>query len=70
MVVSLPLYEYECQNCKEHFTVLQPVGEGPENVKCPYCESKDVKKVFAPFSSFFNSSGSDSGWGGGCTSFG
>lgn len=65
----MPLYEYECQNCHERFTVLQPVGEGSENVFCPYCDSKEVKKVFSPFASFFGGS-SSSDFGGGCTSFG
>ncbi|MCX7831863.1 MAG: zinc ribbon domain-containing protein [Actinobacteria bacterium] len=65
----MPLYEYQCNNCKERFTVLQPVGEGSENVTCPYCDSKDVKKIFSPFASLFGSSGG-SNWGGGCTSFG
>ncbi len=65
----MPLYEYVCENCGQTFTVLQPVGEGSENVRCPYCDSNEVKKIFSPFASFFGSSG-DSGWGGGCTSFG
>lgn len=65
----MPLYEYECQNCHERFTVLQPVGESSENVRCPYCDSDDVKRVFSPFASLFGSSGGGS-WGGSCTSFG
>jgi len=62
----MPLYEYECRQCKNRFTVLQPVGETEENVQCPYCDSKDVKKIFSPFASFFGSA-SDSG---SCTSWG
>lgn len=63
----MPLYEYECRRCGSRFTVLQPIGENEDKVSCPYCESKDVKKVFSPFASFFGGASSDSG---SCTSWG
>ncbi len=60
----MPLYDYECQKCFQRFTILKPANEPDENVECPHCKSKEVKKIFSPFASFC---GTDND---GCTSFG
>jgi putative FmdB family regulatory protein len=48
--VSLPIYEYRCQNCGEVFTAVEHMDEhGRAEPRCPECESQQVQQVFAPF---------------------
>jgi putative FmdB family regulatory protein len=70
----MPLYEYTCQDCNERFEVLQKIGEGPEGVQCPRCESGNIEKEFSTFASTsdsgsasFSSSAGACGGGGGFT---
>ncbi len=48
----MPLFEYRCNSCKKVFTMLLLSDREEKEVKCPYCESKDVKKEISAFSSF------------------
>jgi len=46
----LPIYEYECQDCKNKFTVFLSVNEMQKQekegaIECPKCHSKNVKKL-------------------------
>ena len=43
----MPLYEYKCQRCGYRFEKLV---FGNEEIKCPKCKSKDVKKLLSTFS--------------------
>ncbi|MBN1593633.1 MAG: zinc ribbon domain-containing protein [Candidatus Coatesbacteria bacterium] len=52
----MPIYEYECQECKVRFEVLQGINEGNEGVSCPKCDAKAPKRLM----SMFGSSGSSS----------
>jgi putative FmdB family regulatory protein len=65
----MPIYEYICVKCKEEFSVYQSVNANEKDVKCPKCESSDIKKKVSTFSccSVSNSfsSGSFGGFGGG-----
>jgi putative FmdB family regulatory protein len=47
----MPMYEYECRNCKERFEVLQKMGEGNEGLCCPKCNSDNPEKIFSAFCS-------------------
>lgn len=47
----MPIYEYECRECKERFEVLQRVGEGNEDLCCPKCDANKPEKVLSPFCS-------------------
>lgn len=38
----MPLYEYRCRECDEHFELL--VYSADESVACPKCESAQVDK--------------------------
>ncbi len=40
----MPIYEYECKDCKHQFEVLTTQSQQTENVKCPQCQSTDVVK--------------------------
>jgi len=53
----MPIYEYDCMNCSERFSVLQSIICGKNETKCPQCGSDKVKKMM---SSFCCSSGSGS----------
>lgn len=46
----MPLYEYECEICKERFVVLVRGPEDKKNVVCPKCASHSIKKLFSSFS--------------------
>lgn len=48
----MPLYEYKCNSCEKTFTVLSLNTEEEKEIKCPYCQSEDVKKEISSFSSF------------------
>ncbi len=43
----MPIYEYVCKDCKKHFEVLTTSSGITEIVKCPECQSLDVKKTIS-----------------------
>jgi putative FmdB family regulatory protein len=43
----LPLYEYACEKCKNHFEKIEHVG-APETRKCPKCGAKAMRVLSAP----------------------
>lgn len=45
----MPIYEYICAKCNEKFSLLQSVHSSENDVKCPKCSSKPVKKVMSVF---------------------
>ena len=47
----MPLYEYECRKCKKKFTTILLLSEleKSKHVRCPRCESTDVRKLIEPF---------------------
>jgi putative FmdB family regulatory protein len=46
----MPSYEYECQECNKHFTVLVSIAEhDSKRPACPKCKSKKVTQVLASF---------------------
>lgn len=46
----MPLYEYECQNCKNIFTAVLSLREHEmEEVSCPNCRSKEVRQLMSAF---------------------
>jgi len=67
----MPIYEYICNGCSEIFAHLQLSTKESEEVLCPKCGSKDLKKLPSAFSctgtgnSDFSSGGSSSGFSGG-----
>jgi putative FmdB family regulatory protein len=51
----MPIYEYECQKCKERFQLLQGMNEGSESVCCPKCNAKGPRRLLSLFGSISTS---------------
>jgi putative FmdB family regulatory protein len=46
----MPLYEFQCKNCNETFTKKMSLSEIEKTkVRCPKCNSEDVKKKISNF---------------------
>lgn len=43
----MPIYEYVCRDCKEHFEVLTSSARSSETIKCPKCDSLKVAKTIS-----------------------
>ncbi|HEV8433899.1 MAG TPA: FmdB family zinc ribbon protein [Thermoanaerobaculia bacterium] len=43
----MPLYEYECINCKERTEILQRVSDAP-SAQCPKCGAEMKKLISSP----------------------
>jgi len=41
----MPIYEYRCEECNEHFQVFVRSPSQQVKLTCPKCESDRVKKV-------------------------
>ncbi len=64
----MPIYEYKCNSCGEDFEKLV---YGNQEVNCPKCSSKEVKKKFSVFCSSGTErplAGATASSGSGCTS--
>ena len=46
----MPIFEYKCSSCNIKFEVLHKSNVNQEDVNCPDCNSKDIKKLFSSFS--------------------
>lgn len=45
----MPVYEYECERCGEHFERLfMSPDDRPSEIECPECGSTEVHRVFSP----------------------
>lgn len=55
----MPIYEYVCKDCKEHFEQILPSANSTMTVKCKKCGSLNVKKTISA-GSFRMSGGSSS----------
>lgn len=44
----MPLYEYECQNCRKRFEALVRLGRESE-VVCAFCGGSNVRKLLSAF---------------------
>ncbi len=51
----MPIYEYQCEKCEHQFEKLVFASDD-DQVVCPKCNSKQVKRQLSS-TSFFNSSG-------------
>ncbi|MFC1562967.1 zinc ribbon domain-containing protein [candidate division KSB1 bacterium] len=48
----MPIYEFECQNCNNNFEELfHKYNISDNDVKCPNCESNNIKRIISLFSS-------------------
>ena len=51
----MPEYDYKCESCKSKFTVQLSMSEHEKKarkhrIRCPKCESTDVRHSIEPFS--------------------
>jgi putative FmdB family regulatory protein len=56
----MPLYEYQCRECRESFEVLQRLGDGPEGLACPKCGGSELSKQYSTFAASSTSGSSQS----------
>ncbi len=47
----MPIYEYRCQKCQCDFELFIWSARDEENLKCPKCQSTDVKRQLSAFRS-------------------
>lgn len=47
----MPLYEYRCEQCQEHFEVTQSVYARVEDTECPRCHARQATRLMSSFSS-------------------
>ena len=43
----MPIYEYECSSCKNHFEKLESINSEERVCECPHCGGKAERKVSA-----------------------
>ena len=54
--VRMPIYTYRCDNCGIQFERHQSFNDAPLS-RCPECNKKSLKKVYAPVGILFKGSG-------------
>jgi len=60
----MPLYEYECQDCKEKFTALIRNPKDENDLTCSKCASKRIKRLLSCFSTAKSGNKKDSSFSG------
>ncbi len=45
----MPVYEYRCEKCGRTFEQFRRMSEADKDIKCPYCESGEVKRELSSF---------------------
>jgi len=53
----MPIYEYECQDCHEEFEKLVFSSAKADDVECPKCHSRNVRRKISLFGSFGSGEG-------------
>ena len=57
----MPIYEYRCEECGRVFEMLRRYSDADRDLKCPVCESEDIRRQVSSFAASFGS-----GSAGGC----
>jgi len=60
----VPIYEYSCCGCGQDFEFLVL---GSQDVRCPKCQSQDIKRKMSAFSHKSEDGGFVSSQGSGCS---
>ena len=47
----MPIFEYQCKDCKSKFEILHKSSTSKEEVLCPECRSKNSVKLISTFNS-------------------
>ena len=57
----MPIYEYACQTCGEHFDkLIRSINQTTPEIICPACQSKDVQRIISPPAIHTGRAGSES----------
>jgi putative FmdB family regulatory protein len=43
----MPIYEYQCPECGERFSLLRPIRAMDEPAPCPRCRSHEARRVLS-----------------------
>jgi|YelNatPaOPRAMG01_1025707.scaffolds.fasta_scaffold00770_19 putative FmdB family regulatory protein len=62
----MPIYEYECQDCGEDFEIFVLSVSKADEVECPKCHSRNIKRKISLFG-WAGSKGSSSTVGSSCS---
>ena len=54
----MPLFEFQCTDCKDEFEELVRSSAAVTEVKCPHCGSQQVKRKLSLFASKVSGGGS------------
>jgi len=47
--LDVPTYDFECEKCGHHFSVVRHMSERATVPACPKCRAKAVRQVFGVF---------------------
>ena len=45
----MPIYEFECQDCSQRFSVLMGINDDVSQLRCPKCKNQAIKRLFSRF---------------------
>jgi len=62
----VPIYEFNCQECRQLFDVMGSYSTRTAVQVCPSCESTNTRAVFSTFASLKAGAGGEVSSGGGC----
>lgn len=48
----MPIYEYKCEQCNKVFEEFIRTDSDLKNLKCPSCNSNNLKKIMSLYSAF------------------
>jgi len=48
----MPIYEYVCKDCGNHFEVIKPISAADEKTNCPKCSSTQVRRLISVVNAF------------------
>ncbi|MBF0350361.1 MAG: zinc ribbon domain-containing protein [SAR324 cluster bacterium] len=45
----MPIYEYECNHCQDHFSELRSSSEMDDPIACPQCGTSEARRLLSGF---------------------
>jgi putative FmdB family regulatory protein len=66
----MPIYEYRCEECGRVYEMLRRYSDADCDLKCPVCESEDIRRQVSSFAASSGSGAGGCGSGGGGRRYG